>query len=270
MAPARDITSQGARPLTARSVLASTLLGVTPPRLSTRVLVRSGELFGVTGSATRTALSRMVAAGEVAPDGDGYRLAGRLVERHARQDRSRRGDTVAWRGAWVLVIVESGRRSAVDRAAFRTAADRARLAELRDGVWCRPDNLGDALSHEADPVLAAPHRWFRGAMPVGETDEGELAARLWDLDGWAETARDLIAALGTLAPGLDAGDLSALPAAFVASADALRHLGGDPLLPVELCPPGWPGAELRAAHRSFDDAFAVTWRRWHRNVTTSG
>ena len=52
----------------------------------------------------------------------------------------------------------------------------------------------------------------------------------------------------------------------IASADALRHLGGDPLLPAELCPPGWPGAELRAAHRSFDDAFAVTWRRWHRGV----
>ena len=265
MTPERDIRIR-LKPLTARSVLASTLLGVTPPRLSTRVLVRSGELFGVGESATRTALSRMVAAGEVAPDGDGYRLAGPLVDRRARQDRSRRGGTVAWKGAWVLVIVESGRRSPVDRAAFRTAAGRARLAELRDGVWCRPDNLGDARSLEVDPVLTAPHRWFRGAMPVWEEDGRELAARLWDLDGWAATASELITRLDGLAPRLVAEDLDALPAAFVASADALRHLGGDPLLPAELCPPGWPGAELRAAHRSFDDAFAVTWRRWHRGV----
>jgi len=104
MTPERDIRIR-LKPLTARSVLASTMLGVTPPRLSTRVLVRSGELFGVGESATRTALSRMVAAGEVAPDGDGYRLAGPLVVRRARQDRSRRGDTVSWNGAWVLVIV---------------------------------------------------------------------------------------------------------------------------------------------------------------------
>ena len=257
---------QGARPLTARSVLASTLLGVTPPRLSTRVLVRSGELFGVTGSATRTALSRMVAAGDVAPDGDGYRLAGQLVERHARQDLSRRGDTGAWDGAWVLVIVESGRRSAPDRAAFRVAAGRARLAELRDGVWCRPDNLGGGLPGGHESVLGAPHRWFRGATPAGQGSGRELAAGLWDLDGWAATALGLIAALEALAPRLAAEDLDALPAAFVASADALRHLGGDPLLPAELCPADWPGAELRAAHRSFDDAFAVTWRRWHRTV----
>ena len=67
MTPERDIRIR-LKPLTARSVLASTLLGVTPPRLSTRVLVRSGELFGVGESATRTALSRMVAAGWVTPE----------------------------------------------------------------------------------------------------------------------------------------------------------------------------------------------------------
>lgn len=265
MSPTRDTTRQ-ARRLTARSVLASTLLGVTPPRLSTRVLVRSGELFGVTESATRTALSRMVAAGEVAPDGDGYRLAGPLVDRHTRQDRSRRGDTGPWDGTWVLIVVESGRRSASDRAVFRVAAGRARLAELRDGVWCRPDNLGDAFPPPGEPALADPHRWFRGAMPIGAGDQQVLATRLWNLDGWAATARDLTARLDALAPRLAAEDLGALPGAFVASADALRHLGGDPLLPAELCPPGWPGPLLRAAHRSFDDAFGVTWRRWHRGV----
>ena len=44
MSGKRDI---GGRPLTARSVIASTLLGVDPPRLPTQALVRSGELFGL-------------------------------------------------------------------------------------------------------------------------------------------------------------------------------------------------------------------------------
>ena len=51
--------------LTARSVIASTLLGTEPPRLPGRVLVRVGELFGITEGTIRTALSRMVASGEL-------------------------------------------------------------------------------------------------------------------------------------------------------------------------------------------------------------
>ena len=53
------------RPLSARSVVASTLLGMRPPRLPTQILVRSGALFGIAEGTTRVALSRMVAAGEL-------------------------------------------------------------------------------------------------------------------------------------------------------------------------------------------------------------
>ena len=66
MSSIRDTTR---RPLTARSVIASTLLGVDPPRLPALALVRSGELFGLREGATRTALSRMAANGEVVADG---------------------------------------------------------------------------------------------------------------------------------------------------------------------------------------------------------
>ena len=38
----------GLRPLTARSVLLSALLGTTPPRLPVGRLVRAAELFGIT------------------------------------------------------------------------------------------------------------------------------------------------------------------------------------------------------------------------------
>ncbi|MDQ3757078.1 MAG: PaaX domain-containing protein, C- domain protein, partial [Actinomycetota bacterium] len=45
------------RPLTARSVLLSTLLGAHPPELPVQVLVRSGELFGMAEGTVRVALS---------------------------------------------------------------------------------------------------------------------------------------------------------------------------------------------------------------------
>src|SRR5580704_14249700 len=89
------------RPLTARSVLASTLLGVDPPELPVSYLVRLGALFGINENRARVALSRMVSSGEVTTDGDGrYRLTGHLLERQQRQAVSRSGHTQAWSGSW--------------------------------------------------------------------------------------------------------------------------------------------------------------------------
>ena len=49
-------------PLTARSVLASALLGMDPPELPVSQLVRLTGLFGISENRARVALSRMVAA----------------------------------------------------------------------------------------------------------------------------------------------------------------------------------------------------------------
>ena len=95
------------RPLTARSVIASTLLGTTPPRLPGRLLVRAGALFGLAEGTVRTALSRMVAAGELTADDGTYALAGPLLARQARQDESRRAVVAAetWDGGWTMAVV---------------------------------------------------------------------------------------------------------------------------------------------------------------------
>ena len=79
-------------PFTARSVLASALLGEVPPELPVSHLVHLAALFGISANRARVALSRMAAAGEVTTDGSGrYRLAGRLLERQTRQSESRQG-----------------------------------------------------------------------------------------------------------------------------------------------------------------------------------
>ena len=55
--------SAPASPLTARSVLASALLGMDPPELPVAQLVRLTGLFGISENRARVALSRMVAGG---------------------------------------------------------------------------------------------------------------------------------------------------------------------------------------------------------------
>lgn len=248
-------------PLTARSVVASTLLGVEPPRLSTRVLVQSGELFGIAEGATRVALSRMIATGELRPDGDGYRLAGRLLDRQARQSASRRAETEPWDGTWELALVRAGgARRAADRAALRQALGSLRLAELREGVWLRPANLPDDRTPDARAVAGVQCLWARGTALDPPPDPADL----WDLRGWAADARALQHELAGLLPRLEAGDTAALGVGFVISAAVLRLLQHDPLLPPGLRPAGWPGGALRRDYDRYDAAYRRVWRDWFR------
>lgn len=257
MSDKRDI---GGRPLTARSVIASTLLGVDPPHLPTLALVRSGELFGLSEGATRTALSRMAAAGEAEPDGSGYRLAGPLLDRHARQQSARDADPRPWDGTWELAVVPDGRRPAPERARLRDAARRLRLAEVREGCWARPDNLDPARSPTERAVVDAQCLTLRGARP----DDPTTFVAAFDPEGWAATARALLDAMVQAQPALDQRDRGVLAPTFHVDAAVVRHLLADPALPAELEPPDWPARALRDAFTRFDEGFKATWRAWHR------
>jgi phenylacetic acid degradation operon negative regulatory protein len=250
------------RPLTARSVIASTLLGAEDARLSVRVLVRSGELFGIAEGAVRTALSRMATAEEVVAERGSYRLTGRLLERHQRQLESRRPRAGRWRGDWQVAVVTGGPRVPADRARLRAAMRDLRLAELREGVWLRPDNLPTS-SRTARAVAGDQCTWLI-ARPDG--DEAGLAARLWDLDGWASGARALTERLNAAAPALDGPTRSGpgLADAYLLSAAVLRHLLADPLLPTGLLAADWPGTDLRETYEVFDAAFLRVWSDWLR------
>lgn len=247
--------------LTARSVVASTLLGVRPPRLSTRVLVGACGLFGISDGTARVAISRMTAAGELEPVDGGYALTGPLLARSARQDVSAEATTAPWSpgDGWTMAVVAVDDRTAADRTALRRAARGLRLAELREGVWARPDNLPPLPGGQAEAVVAAQcERWT--ATPAA--DEAALARRLWDLDGWSDRADRLMAALDHTGPRLARGEDATLPEAFVLSAAVLRHLQSDPLLPDALLPAGWPGPALRASHRDWRRRFEATWEAW--------
>lgn len=258
----RHTTTQ--RPLTARSVIASTLLGVDPPRLPTLALVHSGELFGLREGATRTALSRMAAAGEVEADGNHYRLSGHLLERFRRQQSARtptaNGD---WDGTWILLVLGPDRRSANERAAFRTSARTLHLAEVREGLWARPDNVelsdyGDDLA-----VVSSQGSWVRGARP----DDVSPFVAPFDLDTWSADARALMSEMAHWQPALDAGDPTALAPAFLVDAALIRHVTADPVLPGRLLPADWPGVQFRANFAAFDRGVTRTWRQWFQTYS---
>ena len=240
-----------ASPLTARSVLASALLGMEPPELPVAQLVRLTGLFGISENRARVALSRMVASGEATSDGAGrYRLAGHLAARQARQSASRAGATVPYDGNWWLAVITTTGSSAEVRGARRRTLTYGRLAELREGVWMRPANLAvhlpEPLGGDAELMTARPD------------DAVALAQRLWDLPAWSGRASDLLLALHACDPD----GAEALAPGFELSAAVLRHLQADPLLPPDLLPADWPGASLRAAYDRWDTRYRATLNDW--------
>ncbi len=241
------------RRLTARSVVLSTLLGTRPPRLPVSRLVRAGDLFGIEEGAVRTALSRLVAAGElVRHDEAWYGLAGRHVERLHRQRSGVEPHRRRWDGGWVQVVVTADRRDAATRAGFRDRMRTARLAELREGIWLRPDNLDVGVRDDDVRVM----RWGAADDPAG------LASGLWPLTDRAARTAELCRRLDEQRDRLGSGRRDPLRTGFELSADVLRHLADDPLLPEGLDPAGGAVDDLRARYRTFDVEFAEHLRRW--------
>jgi phenylacetic acid degradation operon negative regulatory protein len=102
-----------------------------------------------------------------------------------------------------------------------------RLAELHGGVWMRPANL-----RREWPAFLTGRTWRFEARAVGaDGDAGELAARLWDLAGWAKRAEALLYAWG-------AADRP--PRGFALAAVMVRQLQADPRLSRALLLARWP------------------------------
>jgi len=237
------------RPLSARSLLLSGLMGLHPPRMPARSLVALGALFGIEEGTTRVALSRMVSAGELSRKGATYSLAGPILDRQVSQDLGRLGSAGDWDGMWWGVIVTAERRDRAERETFRTTMSNLRFVEMRDGVWVRPANLAAPESNGRFMVWRAE---------LATEDPAVLAGRLWDLPGWEADARLLCDAMAAKPDAVSVGDVAELRDRFMLSAAINRHLRADPLLPAELLPKDWPGPGLRHEFERFYTDFIST------------
>ena len=256
-APSNELLS---RPLSARSVIASLLLRTTPPRMPGRRLVQWCELFGVAEGTARVALSRMVERGELTARDGVYELAGRVRDRAPAQDFSVSPQLRRWRGDWRTALIAPGARSVEDRAALRHAMRGLRHAELRDGVWTRPDNLPDEASTPGAWSVAHEQCSWWTSRP--DDEPVELAATLFAPHDWAAHAHLLIDALDAATDDLERKDAQVIADAFVAGAAAIAHLRADPLLPAELCPRPWPGSLLRKSYARYERSFSAVVRAW--------
>lgn len=236
--------------LTARSVILSLLLGLHPASATSAELIRLTSEYEISEAAVRVALTRMVASGDLVRSPDGYGLSDRLLARRRQQDDALRPPTRVWRGAWITVVITSIGIEPRTRADTRRLLCDNRLAELREGVWIRPDNLKLELPIDLEERARILYSY--------DNAPAELAGMLWDLPGWARTGRELLDGMANASQALEQ---------FVAAAAIMRHLMTDPVLPENLLPARWPGDELRTAYAEF--AAEVNDRRYQSDAVAT-
>jgi phenylacetic acid degradation operon negative regulatory protein len=212
-------------------------------------LVRLLEPLGFEAPAIRTAVSRMVRQDWLRPvrlaDGPGYALT-RRAERRLDEAAMRiyRTNPSTWDGRWqVLVLEELPTRSARER--LDSSLRLLGYGPLGPTTWVAP-----RPSAELTEILEAEGLAGRAFYGEHEGDDGDLAARAWDLDS---LGADYTSFVTEWLPRVSAVDGTVPAEAFAASQQLLhawrKFLFRDPGLPASLLPADWPGTE---AARFFD------------------
>jgi phenylacetic acid degradation operon negative regulatory protein len=216
-------------------------------------LIRLLGAVDIAAPAVRTAVSRMVRQGWLAPvptaDGPGYQLtdrAGRrLDDAYARVYRTA---PPVWDGRWHVLVAE---RPATRSARERLAAGLAFLGygPLGGGTW-----LAARAHADATAVLAAEGVRAEGFFATYDGTGSTLASRAWDLAALAAAYQRFELEAGALLDpsGPDGDpDRTAFATRTRLVHEWRKFLFLDPGLPAEVLPPDWPGH--RAADR-FDRA----------------
>lgn len=210
-------------------------------------LVRMLAPLEVASPAVRTAVSRMVRQGWLAPvrldQGAGYRTTPQAERRlAAAASRIYREDIAPWDGRWHLLVLDPiGERSR--RARVRSGLSYLGYGPLRDHTWISPRG-----SDEVDALLGAEEIRALQFWAVYEADEHSVASSAWDLDligraytTWLGEARDLVGD-----PTRALGDEAAFTLRSRLVHEWRKFLFRDPALPRELLPRRWPGDEAAA------------------------
>jgi phenylacetic acid degradation operon negative regulatory protein len=203
--------------------------------------------LGITAPAVRTAISRMVRQGWLAPvrlpGGPGYMLtprAGRRMDEAA--DRVYQRGAHDWDGRWHVVVCDRIRDRA-RRERVRAALRYLGYAPLTETTWISP-----RASVELAGLLEAERLPAERFYASYDGDAGVLLTRAWDLAGlaaayqrWLATAADLLGSAGAAAPDQE---VFAVRSKLVH--EWRKFLFIDPGLPAPLLPAGWPGHQAAA------------------------
>jgi phenylacetic acid degradation operon negative regulatory protein len=207
-------------------------------------LVRLLAPLGVAGPAVRTAVSRMVRQGWLAPvrlaEGPGYTLTPRAVRRlDDAAVRIYRTRLEEWDGTWhLLVTTLPTERSRRDR--LRAGLTFLGYAQLDDATW-----IGPRWSEEVDLLLETEAVRAERFHARHSGDSLGLVRRAWDIEGLSRAYQRWLvdAELVVAGAASDASDEQAFAARSHLVHEWRKFLFLDPGLPRELLPVEWAGEQ---------------------------
>jgi phenylacetic acid degradation operon negative regulatory protein len=213
-------------------------------------LVRLLAPLGIAAPAVRTAVSRMVRQGWLAPQrlesGPGYGLTAKAVRRlDEAAGRIYRTAAVDWSGEFDLLVLDPPRSRPV-RARVHASLAYLGYGSIGDRAWVapRPNEEVDALLAEA----GVGYDRFAASHTAGPDGVGSLVERAWDLPVLAKAYDLFVTELTPVAATAPArgDDEEAYRARFRLVHEWRTFLFRDPQLPPALLPTPWAGATAAA------------------------
>ncbi|MGP3982492.1 PaaX family transcriptional regulator [Streptomyces sp. KR80] len=221
---------------------------------SAAIVALLGE-FGVTVGAARTTISRLARRGVLESSRQGRYSSYRLTKEAAANLWSGGGSIAAftahsdsWDGFWTLIAFSIPEEHSTRRRALRTELRWRGCAPLYDGVWVSPQPLTPRGRAELSALPLGMISVFRAQHLELETGADRNPVEAWDLRGIADQYNAFIRRWSRLVPRIAAGSVTGAAAvrARTEVMDAYRRFPVlDPLLPIDLLPPGWPRARAR-------------------------
>jgi len=232
--------------------------------ISSGELLEVAQKLGRSSDAVRAAANRLARAGLLTKTGRGrgnvrYSVGPRgqviielFIAKTLRWHMALEGQ-LAWDGNWLVVTFSIRERQRSKRDAFRNRLTEMGFGLLSSSVWISPfDQEAEVTTLVEELGLAgqvALLRCQRVWMP-GVESIGELAYRVWGLEVLAARYCDFNSRAEALLESLERvkqeqGEEVDAEAIFFEALDLQGELldivlAGDPCLPAELLPPGWP------------------------------
>ena len=212
-------------------------------------LVKWGQLFGIEAPATRVAVGRLAKQGFITAVGRGtYTIGpqGSLMAQTASHWAEVETRIGPWTGSWI--VVHTSHLGRADKTALRARERAFRLngfAELVSGLWCRPDNLAQALDltrHELITLGLEPMAVVMRVSALPGVGPEQLYA-LWPREQLEAGYREYIAAMAVSEQRLQTmSNDDAARETFLVGEAVIRRINADPLLPAQM-------VDTRARHK---------------------
>ena len=236
--------------------------------LPVRSLCRAGTLLGLSESAVRVALTRLVSQGKIIHCARGcyaLNLSGAALARTV--DDWEHGDqhVVPWNGCWLGVHDATVLRS--DKVAWRRhglALSLSGFRLLQSGLHLRPDNLAGSVTAVRKQLLGLGLAPQSAVFRVDELDDARQAKALglWEVDKLSIRYRQMRNALQTSTRNLKSVALeSAVRESLLLGRAVIGQIIRDPLLPSEMGPSKDRQAVMKEM-RVYQGKARSLWRKW--------